>query len=93
MLNQARTFREGQGLSLRELAHIVGVAHRTIARLERGETDVSAAIKGPDCPSVTGADCRDVSACGASTVSGGREPAASRRTKALRLTPMAPALR
>ena len=44
-MNQVRTFREDQELSLRELAHIVGVAHTTIARLEGGETDVSAAVK------------------------------------------------
>jgi transcriptional regulator with XRE-family HTH domain len=40
-----RDARTGQGLSLRELAFFANVSHSTIARLERGDLDVSAAIK------------------------------------------------
>jgi transcriptional regulator with XRE-family HTH domain len=44
-LSQLRTTREARGLTLRELAHFAGCAHTTIARLEKGEIDVSVALK------------------------------------------------
>ena len=44
-MNCIRTLREERQLSLRELAHFVDIAHTTVSRLERGETDVSAEVK------------------------------------------------
>jgi DNA-binding XRE family transcriptional regulator len=44
-MNRIRTLREERQLSLRDLAHFVDVAHTTVSRLERGQTDVSAEVK------------------------------------------------
>jgi DNA-binding XRE family transcriptional regulator len=44
-MNRIRTHRISQALSLRELAHFVGIAHTTLARLERGEIDSSIEVK------------------------------------------------
>ena len=44
-MNRIRTLREERQLSLRELAHFVDVAHTTVSRLERGETDTSPEVK------------------------------------------------
>jgi transcriptional regulator with XRE-family HTH domain len=40
-----RAERRRQGLSMRELAHFVGVAHATIQRVENGTLDVAPATK------------------------------------------------
>lgn len=40
-----REVRHTQGLSLRELAHFAACSHTTLARLERGDLDVGAALK------------------------------------------------
>ena len=44
-MNCIRTLREERQLSLRELAHFVDIAHTTVSRLERDETDVSVEVK------------------------------------------------
>ena len=44
-VNNLRTEREEQRLSLRDLAHFTGCAHTTLSRLEKGEIDVSASLK------------------------------------------------
>jgi transcriptional regulator with XRE-family HTH domain len=40
-----RRERKRQQLSMRELAHFVGVSHATVQRVENGSLDVSPAIK------------------------------------------------
>ena len=45
MRNKAREVRLQEDLSLRQLAHLVGISHTTLRRLERGEADVNASVK------------------------------------------------
>ena len=44
-MSQLRNERERQGLSLRELAHFADTSAMTVSRLERGEGEVSPAVK------------------------------------------------
>lgn len=44
-MSTMRTERQARGLSLRELAHFVGVHYSMLSRFERGEIDLSPAAK------------------------------------------------